>query len=945
MPKVANAFNFAARAPSGQWLYYNIISDSTVSVTYPDRDNQPWGKYHDPISGDLIIPDSVESNGVKYAVTWIGYQAFSGCPDLTSVIIPEGVTTIWNNAFLRCYGLTSVSIPSTVTNIGNSAFQDCRSLTSVIIRNGTSYGTDVFNGCYSLSDVTIEEGVTSLATRIFSSCTTLVSVVIPSTVTSIGASAFAGCRSLDPTTIPSGVTNIGSNAFYNVRNVFYYGSASDATGGNWGALHLNCYQQDSLIYNNRGKTQLVGAYRDVHNRTIPSTVKVIADNAFSGCHNITEITIPAAVNYIGDGAFANCANLSVVNFLPDSCTYMGLPGNSAYPYRTTAFSGCSALSTINIGNNVKLLTSYAFFNCTGLTSISIPPSVKYMGYAAFGGCVNLQQTNYNGSIEGWCNIVWDNSTANPISQSHNLSINGTPLQYLEMPLAVSTVNSYAFYSCQSITGALTIPNHIFSIGDSAFAKCTGLSSLIFNASNCTSATNAFGGCPNIAAIIIGNSVTNIPNYTFSGCSGVTQMTVNRSTPPMVYQYSFQNIPQYIPVYVPCNSMTSYYDNPEFTYWLNFTNIEEMCESIMVTVSSSDATMGSVTGSGNYSIGDTVMLTAFPYAGYRFTHWSNGSQDNPLPFVVNEALLLTAVFGDIPNYDTLFVHDTTYVTIIDTTYINIHDTTYIDVPYAVHDTTYISVPVHDTTYVDVHDTTYITVPVHDTTIVTDTVTLTEYVPVHDTTYVDVHDTTYINVPVHDTTVVTDTVTLTEYVAVHDTTYVDVHDTAYIDVPVHDTIVVTDTVTLTEYVTVHDTTYVPVYDTTIVTVPVHDTTVITEYIHDTTTVTEYVHDTTTVYNEVHDTVWLTEYIHDTVYIYDTIVVGLNEVDAINAKVYSDNGQIVVEGADGYAVTLYDLTGRYLATKQDYGTVMRFDVPASGTYMIKIGNHPVRKVVVIR
>ena len=83
---------------------------------------------------------------------------------------------------------------------------------------------------------------------------------------------------------------------------------------------------------------------------------------------------------------------------------------------------------------------------------------------------------------------------------------------------------------------------------------------------------------------------------------------------------------------------------------------------------------------------------------------------------------------------------------------------------------------DTVHVPVyiHDTAYINVPyaVHDTTIVTNTVTLTEYVKVHDTTHV--------NVPyaVHDTTIVTDTVTLTEYVQVHDTTYINVHDTTFV-----------------------------------------------------------------------------------------------------------------------------------------------------------------------
>ncbi len=75
------------------------------------------------------------------------------------------------------------------------------------------------------------------------------------------------------------------------------------------------------------------------------------------------------------------------------------------------------------------------------------------------------------------------------------------------------------------------------------------------------------------------------------------------------------------------------------------------------------------------------------------------------------------------------------------------------------------------------------------------------------------------------------------------------------------------------------------------------------------------------------------------------GIDGVDALDAKIYSSGRQIVVEGAEQNTVTLFDINGRALATKQDYGTAIRFDVPASGTYMIKIGNHAARKVVVMR
>ena len=164
------------------------------------------------------------------------------------------------------------------------------------------------------------------------------------------------------------------------------------------------------------------------------------------------------------------------------------------------------------------------------------------------------------------------------------------------------------------------------------------------------------------------------------------------------------------------------------------------------------------------------------------------------------------------------------------------------------------------------------------------------PVHDTTVVHVFDTTYIDV--HDTT----------YIPIHDTTYVNVHDTTYIGVPY----------------TVHDTLFVNIHDTVRIT----------------------------------DTLWLTQtdtlWLHDTIIIHDTVYItqeGIDGVDVLNAKVYSSQGQILVEGADGNTVTFFDINGRMLATKRDDYSPLRFDVPASGTYMIKIGKHAARKVVVIR
>ncbi|MCR4659061.1 MAG: hypothetical protein K5650_02060 [Bacteroidales bacterium] len=246
--------------------------------------------------------------------------------------------------------------------------------------------------------------------------------------------------------------------------------------------------------------------------------------------------------------------------------------------------------------------------------------------------------------------------------------------------------------------------------------------------------------------------------------------------------------------------------------------------------SSDPIMGSVYGGGRFVVDSTATLTASAYSGYHFTHWSNGSTDNPYTFTVQENKTLTAFFAA----DGGSTQDTVYV--------------------------------HDTAYVVLHDTTYITT--HDTITRIDTVTITEYIYVH------------------DTTVVTDTIALTEYV------------------PVHDTIIVNDTVTLTEYVTVHD------------------TTIVTDTLR------------------IVDTI----YINDTIYI-DTAGVGIDEMTMLKVKMYVQGTDIVIENADNNRVRIYDAVGRMLAVKQDAVSPVRFPVATSGVYVVKVGNLPARKIVVVR
>ncbi|MBR6845792.1 MAG: leucine-rich repeat domain-containing protein [Bacteroidaceae bacterium] len=204
-----------------------------------------------------------------YKVLGIESLAFSGCNNLSSVSIPNSVTTIGYQAFYGCSSLASASIPSSVTRIGYHAFQNCSSLTSVTIPGSlTTIERGVFYGCSNLSFVSIPSSVTSIGSEAFQGCSSLTSISIPNSVTSIGSEAFQGCSSLTSVTIPNSMTTIGMWAFSGISGL------------------------KSVV--------------------IPSSVTSIEYGAFSGCSSLISVTIPGSLTNIDKNAFYGCVGLQEI---------------------------------------------------------------------------------------------------------------------------------------------------------------------------------------------------------------------------------------------------------------------------------------------------------------------------------------------------------------------------------------------------------------------------------------------------------------------------------------------------------------------------------------------------------------------------------------------------------------------------------------------------------
>ena len=226
-------------------IHYDSVTvgysgQSEVNVTFETLNRFVTPKF------ELSDLSELGGSALKY-VTSIGYCEFHACKNLTSIIIPDSVTSIDDSAFAYCDSLSSVTIGNGVTSIGYGAFRDCRSLTSITIPYSvTSIGKYAFNGCSGLNIVNLGSGVTSIDDGTFEYCDSLTSITIPNSVTSIGKYAFEGCDNLTSIVIPDSVTSIGVNAFY------------------------NCHSLSSV--------------------TIPGSVRSISDRVFYNCYSLSSIT-------------------------------------------------------------------------------------------------------------------------------------------------------------------------------------------------------------------------------------------------------------------------------------------------------------------------------------------------------------------------------------------------------------------------------------------------------------------------------------------------------------------------------------------------------------------------------------------------------------------------------------------------------------------------------
>ena len=503
-------------------FYYNIKSVSepfTVALTH---DSVATNHY----SGELVLPTSVVYHDTTFILTEIAADAFEGCDELTSVYISDSVAVIGDFAFVGCSSLTSIEVGENNTHF--------KSLDGVLY----NYEQDVLMACpiAKNGEFTIAEGVVEIGKGAFYGCSGIVAIDFPQTLETIGESAFRDCSGISEVTIPENVASIGKNAFadtglttlnFNAVNCANFAENDNPFGTALNSLTIGEEVQTIPAYAFSGCTGLTSV-------VIPDSVKKINMGAFKNCTSIAALTIGKSVTNIDKTAFQDCASITTMNFNAANCadfadndnpfgtalTSLSI-GENVQTIPAYAFSGCAGLTSVIVPDSVMTIGEGAFKNCTGIATLTVGKSVNNIERDAFAGCVALKTLNYNATECSDMGEWYDTE-----------SYFGTALTTINIGANVKRIPAYAFQGCTGVT-SFTVPEAITVIGNYAFRGCSGLSTVNFNAINCTSMIDAYGrsvfsGCEAFTTLNIGNEVKSIPTSAFHGCANLPSVTLPNS---------------------------------------------------------------------------------------------------------------------------------------------------------------------------------------------------------------------------------------------------------------------------------------------------------------------------------------------------------------------------------------------------------------------------------
>lgn len=275
--------------------------------------------------------------------------------DVKQVVVPKYIKYLSNEIFSGCENLSKVVLPDDLVSIGDGTFKDCKSLKSIDIpKSITSLGRETFFGCSILDNVTISSNVTILGDSVFEDCDSLTKIVIPETVSQIGVNAFKGCELLNSVNLPSNFKDIPDRIFQNCNSLKEF------------VISKNIKHIGEKSFSGSGIKYIE-----------------IPDKCFMCCRNLKEVALHDQLQTIGNYAFYDCGSIESIQ-IPNSVDYIG----------DSAFESCTSLKEVKLSDNLETIERDVFRRCSSLVEIEIPESVKSIEFMSFDDCISLKTVKF-----------------------------------------------------------------------------------------------------------------------------------------------------------------------------------------------------------------------------------------------------------------------------------------------------------------------------------------------------------------------------------------------------------------------------------------------------------------------------------------------------------------------------------------------------------------------
>jgi len=423
---------------------------------------------------------------IEDGVTEIGKDVFQGCVGLTKVTIPDSVKKIGTWSFYMCKGLKNVDIPANM-EIGDSSFRQS-GLEQVTVSGG-SVGNYAFHRIDNLKKISIN--CETIGEEAFSGCDYLTDITLGENVKTLGDKAFYTCDALERVEIPSTVTDIGEKTFYSCPALK---EAIIRAGTVKAGTFYNCRALTTLIISDNAT--LDASFTAGYSKSTLNTVKIgkgaIGDSAFSNCTNLTTVELGDGVTSIGTSAFLNCTQLTSITI-----------GSGVISIGKSAFNGCTALTNANIGSGA--IGESAFNGCTSLANVTLGNGVTQIGKNAFIRCAQIPSITIGSGVTSIGSGAFNGCTA-----------------LTNANIGSGAIGANAFQDCSSLI-AVTLGDGVTSIGANAFLRCTALTSMNIGSSVRTIENFAFSGCKALEEVTI--SAAQIGNQAFRSASALKKVTL------------------------------------------------------------------------------------------------------------------------------------------------------------------------------------------------------------------------------------------------------------------------------------------------------------------------------------------------------------------------------------------------------------------------------------